>query len=100
MGGARTGTCTDSPTASGSAAVRRRRLAGSGLGETHQVAILQQERNGLHLDRRRLGVAEFGHGFENGGESPSDAKSVNCLTFQAACEIHRGRESICAGPSL
>ena len=37
-------------------------LAGAGLGAGQQVAAGQHDRDGLRLDRRRDGVAGFGHG--------------------------------------
>ena len=55
----------------------RRRLAGAGGGLPEHVAALEQERDGLALDRRRFLVAERGdRGDERGGEAEAGEVAV------------------------
>ena len=46
----------------------RRRLAGPRARAAQQVVAFEQRRNGLRLDRRRLGVARVVHGTLEGGK--------------------------------
>jgi hypothetical protein len=50
------------------------RLAGAGLGAAHDVLAADDERDGLGLDRRRLGVALVEHGAQQFGRQAEVGK--------------------------
>ena len=51
-----------------------RRLAGAGLGRSQQVTPLENQRDGLRLDGRRLGVALLADGAEEFGREPESVE--------------------------
>src|SRR5690606_11189959 len=59
------------------------RLAGSGLGEAHDVAPFQRQRNRLGLNGGRIGKAERGQGLENMGIEAKGLKVSQMMSFPA-----------------
>ena len=49
-----------------------------GLGGGQQVTTLEDERDGLRLDGRRLGVALLAHGAEEFGREPESVEGHAC----------------------
>jgi hypothetical protein len=72
------------------------RLAGAGLGDAEQVAALQQRRDGLRLDRRRLGVALGGERLQQLVVEPEVVESrgqrivLSAASPDAPCRTHVG----------
>ena len=67
----------------------RRRLAGAGLGLAEQIAPVEQQRNRLALDRRRLLVSERGDDVGELALEPERGKGGNGGGFHPTIMSHR-----------